>query len=263
MNRYLERVRIEGLSSLKSLTLRLESIEGCYFDNLNSLRNLTLLLKSKIDNTSLANLFEICSNIEQLYLGGQFSFMNLDSLFNLKKLTLYGKLLDDFDYDLFKSICNQLEYLSMELFNMNDKSIPKLLDGHHFSNLSKLSIFSSKITRLEKKHFDRFPTLNSLNISSNRKLKTIDKDAFSNLKSLKKLSLNFNNQLFELDPELFFGLSNLEILDLGYNKLRCFDLKIIDYIVSIKKIDLICNSIVNQEEIIKRCKQSEIELLVF
>ena len=79
---------------------------------------------------------------------------------------------------------------------------------------SLLKISLSKITRVEKKLFDGFPMLQSLDLSHNSKLKTIDKDSFSNLKNLTTLLL-FSNDLSEFDPQLILCLKNLENLSLG------------------------------------------------
>ena len=141
---------MEGFSSLQSLTLRLRSIEKCSFGLMNSLRILDLDVidcSSEINNSFLTNLIIMCPNIEQLSLRGWFSDINFENFANLKKLSLFGHLLDNFNLT---SMCNQLEDLSIELYNMNDQSISKLLYGHYLPNLSKLLIKHSKITRLEK-----------------------------------------------------------------------------------------------------------------
>ena len=205
----------------------------------------------------LIKLFEICPNIEELYLDGQFSNINLDSFIHLKKLSLYGEMLDGFNFDLFANICNQLEDLEIALNNLNNKIILKLFYGHNFRNLLSLDISKSKNTRLEKTLFDGFPILHSLNLSENVKLKKIDKDAFSNLKNLTHLYISYNN-LSEIDPEMFSCLKKLKNLDLRYNKLAHFDLKIMDYFVNLKEIDLRENPIVNKQEIMDYFKQSKI-----
>ena len=210
----------------------------------------------------IIKLLEICPNIEKVNLSNTFSNINLNCFVNLKNLSLYGNLMDDFNFDLFKNICNQLEDLSIELFNMNDEIISKLLYGHNFPNLSKLNISCSKITRLEKRLFDGFPILQSFKLSDNRELKTIDKDTFSNLKNLTHLDF-FHSNLSEFDPELFSCLKNLEKLDLSYNKLTHFDLKIMDYFVNIKEIDFRQNPIMNKQEILDHFKQSKINLIVY
>lgn len=253
-----KRVKLEGLSSLKSLKLILESIEGNSFGNLNSLKQLNLSIESEINNDMIIKLLEICPNIEKLHLSDTFSNINLDYFVNLKNLSLYDNLMDDFNFDLFKNICNQLEELEISFINMNDEIISKLLYGHNFPNLSKLNISCSNITRLEKRLFDGFPMLQSLKLSDNRKFKTIDRDTFSNSKNLTQLDF-FHNNLSELDAELFSCLKNLEKLDLSYNKLTHFDLKIMDYFVNIKEIYLRANPIVNKEEIMGYYKQSKIK----
>ena len=101
--------------------------------------------------------------------------------------------------------------------------------------------------------------LQSLKLSDNRKFKTIDKDTFSNLKNLKKLKIEFSYELTELQPELFSNLGNLEELDLTLMNLTHFDLKIFNYIVNIKKINLCDRSLKNKEEILDHLKKSNIK----
>ena len=150
---------------------------------MHSLRKLNLCLKCEINNDLLIKLFEICPNIKELSLTGQFSNVNLDSFINLKKLELSGDLLDHFNFDLFANICNQLEELNIRFKNMDNESVSKFLYGFHFPNLVSLVISSSQITILEKKLFNGFPMLRSLRLCENIQLKTIDKDAFSNMKN--------------------------------------------------------------------------------
>lgn len=240
--------------------MNLATIEDNSFGNLFSLRDLTLYVQLEINNRSLETLFESCPNIEALTLQGEFSNVNFDRFVNLKKLVLYGNIFYDFDYyDLFANICNRLEELYIILKNVNDEIISKLLYDHSFPMLSSLKLSFSKITRVEKKLFDGFSMLQSLDLSHNSKLKTIDKDSFLNLKNLTKLSL-FSNDLSEFDPELIFCLKNLEEISLGENKLTFFDLKIMDYIVNINELHLCGNPIVNKQEILDHFKQSEIKL---
>lgn len=169
---YLEMANLEGLSSsLKSLSLRLASIDrSSFIGNLYSLKVLNLDIKSRINNDMLIQLFEICPNIEELYLGGEFSSINLDNFVNLKKLKLSGNLLIDFNFDLFENISTQLEHLFIEFSNMNNKRIGKLLCRHNFRNLSQLTVSKSKVSRFEKNLFDGFPIIQSLNVIFNRKL---------------------------------------------------------------------------------------------
>ena len=98
---------MEGISSLKYLTLRVESIENGSFGNLNSLKQLSLNVTSEINNGLITKVFEMCPNIENLILDGQNSIIDLDK--NLKKLKLGGRSSDDFNYDLFENICYQLD----------------------------------------------------------------------------------------------------------------------------------------------------------
>lgn len=85
---YLEQVSIASLSSHKTLSLQLASIEGRSFGYLYSLRDLRLSVKSELNKEKLAKLFESCPNIEELTLIANFSTINFDSFVNLKSLSL-------------------------------------------------------------------------------------------------------------------------------------------------------------------------------
>ena len=224
------------------------------------MRNLDIDVRSEINHDSSTKLFEIFPNIESLNLHGKFSNINLDRFVNLKKLSIYGLLSNDFNFDLFKNICNQLEYLKIRLNNLNDENISKLLIGHNFLNVLDLEIFNSKIIRLDKKLFDGFPNLQSFYAKYNQALKTIDKDAFSNLNNLKLLGLNFNNQFSYLDPELFSYLKDLEKLDLRYNIFTQIDLKMFNYINKIKEIDVSNHRMDNIGELLKHCQNLNIKI---
>ena len=271
------KVKIEGFSSLKSLSLGFVSLEEATFHNMCSLRKLRLCVrKGRINNDFLTKLFEMCPNIQDLSLIchfsiiefdsfailekcqnivavsliGSFSNINLDGFVNLKRLKLCGELLDDFNnFDIFRNICNRLEELLIKFKNMDDEIMSNLLYDCDFPNLSSFKITTSKITRLEKKLFDRFnPMLEFLSVCHNDELRTIDKEAFSSLKNLKYLYL-VSNQLSELDSQLFSTLENLEDLRLAFNRLTHFDVKIKDYIVNIKEMHLYGNEIANKQEI--------------
>ena len=50
--------------------------------------------------------------IEELHLHGNFSNFNLDSLVNLRELSIAGYIDKSFNFELFKNLCNQLENLN-------------------------------------------------------------------------------------------------------------------------------------------------------
>ena len=221
-------------------------------------------------------LIEQSPNVESLSLNCKnLCYFNLENSNNLKYLYISGEIKnkEDFNIDLFKTICSSLTDLTIISENVDNEFIAKLLCGHNFQNLSKLIINASEITRIEKKLFDGFPVLESLYLSYNKQLETIDSCAFSSLNRLKKLSLNNNNltslhpesfiglrNLIELDlsnnylthlePQVFKDLANLEDLDLYNNKLTHFDLRIMEYIGKINRIFLSMNPIENKKEIL-------------
>ena len=141
------------------------------------------------------NLFYHLPNIENLALNGKMSNFNLDSLVNLRYLKLKGTIYKDFNFDLLKNICNHLQTLEICIKNLDNEGIAKLLYGHHFPNLTDLTIYGNKMTRLEKKLFDGFPILQLLFISTCKNLGIIDPDSFSNLKNLTYLDLTNNSRV--------------------------------------------------------------------
>ena len=157
-------------------------------------------------------------HIETLTLHGYLSNLNFDNLINLKNLALTGYLMDDFNFDIFKNISNQLEEIVLMSYNLNDKFFAQLFNGYNFPYLRGLSLASTKISKFEKKSFDRFPMLQTLNLLNNRELRKIDHDAFSNLKHLLTLNLMYNC-INSIEKSHFSSLTKLEILFLGGNPL--------------------------------------------
>jgi hypothetical protein len=196
------------------------------FRNLPELKEIYIFLYS-INSEFISELSDYLPNIETLTLNGTYSNLNLDNLKHLKNLYLIGYLMDDFNFDLFKNICNQLEEISIEVRNMDDKFLAKLFYGHKFPYLHKLVLRKIPITKLEKKFFDRFPILQILSVCENMQLRKIDKDAFSNLKDLIELHLDkahfcnltkltaltligHLNLLGDIDENMFSDLSSLK-----------------------------------------------------
>ena len=98
----------------------------------------------------------------------------MGSLVNLKSLTLGGKIdKDEFNFGLFKHICNQLEILSIQLDEFDNEYFVKLFYGLNFLFMKRLFIlFCFQFTKLETKFFDGFSSLQYLHISINRRMKT-------------------------------------------------------------------------------------------
>ena len=209
---------LEGLSSLKDLKLELMSLERTTITKLLSLRIFYLRLKCSINSDVIEKLFNSMPNIEDLSFSGVYSYFNLDKFANLKKLYLFGRFHKDFNFNLFKNLCNQLEFIFICFNQIDDENIATLFKGH-FPKLTYLRISYSNMSTLEKKFLDRFPMLRTLIIDDNNKLKNVSRDAFSNLKHLSKLELA-NNSIESLDEMQFAQLKNLENLDLRGNRLK-------------------------------------------
>ena len=231
-------IELDGLSSLTYIYSYITSLERFSARNLKSLKKFHLVFGGLVNDNMLTNIFKYLSNIDSLFLDGYFSNFNLDCLVNLEKLSLSGSIRNDFNFSLFKNLCDQLQELSINL-NFNDWQIIKLFDGHIFTNLQALKIKSSLMTRLEKKMFQGFPMLQTLIIAYNEKLGEIDSDAFSSLRNLVHLQLN-NNSIKKIDHRTFSAL-DLETLDLSENLIESIDANTFSNLKSLKKLDLSSN----------------------
>ena len=249
--------------------LNFQSLNQVILKNLFALRTVKLYLETQINSEVLLNYIEYLPNIEGLYLHGDLSYFNLDSLSNLKKLELSGKIMDDFNYHLFDNLCNQLENIDISCSNFDDKCIEKLFYGRKFPYLSTLSIINSSANiKLEKKLFDGLGMLKNLIIFLNENLRIIDTDVFSNLIELqelhlsdtcikfidntlfsnliklKKLDLN-GNQIESIEENSFSNLHNLEYLDLSWNRLTSLSAKSFAGLDNLKELNLNHNKLVN------------------
>ena len=88
--------------------------------NLRALNLFTLdMIGCTIDDHFITSVFNQVQHIEKLILCGKFSYFNIDSLVNLKFLSLYGTINEGFNIDLFKSLCDQLDSLTVDLKNID------------------------------------------------------------------------------------------------------------------------------------------------
>ena len=184
-----------------------------------SLRHSKFVFYEKIDSKIQSQLLDYLPSIQYLALDGDLSYFSLDGLVNLKSLSLDGRIENDFNFDIFKNICNQLEQLSINLKINYKSALDRMLCGHVFSCLITLSICNNFITKLDKKLFEGFPMLQSLTISDNRLLQKIENDAFSDLKQLISLDLS-NNLIKTLSNQNFSGLEKLKYLNMNRNVLE-------------------------------------------
>ena len=203
--------------------------------NLNSLTYFGLFFPNTIDENITTKLCDQLRNIEQLSLSGDLSYFNLDDFVNLKSLVLKGVINDDFNFQLFKNLCNQLEQLSI-LSYIDNQVLFKLFDGHCFPNLVKLEYEYCSIIIINKSYFNQFPMLRELSMN-NCKIKLIEDDAFLNLKHLVRLDLR-ENSLKTLDKRIFTELGNLEQLNLSKNRLEYIEKDIFSNLKNLKSLDL-------------------------
>ena len=201
----------------------------------------------------ITDFIDVLPNIEILHLHGKIiPYLNLDKIINLKQLLLNGDINEDFNFELFKNFYNKLEFLIINITNIDYESLLKLLGTHQFSNLDYLHISKFNIKRIEKKFIDRFPKLKVLRMIECN-LEIIEDYAFSNLKQLVGLDLTKNNfeklgrntlsQLINLknfsmcdnrlqsidSTYMFLHLRNLKKLDLRNNKLSKTEIKALIY----------------------------------
>ena len=226
-----------------------------------SLKSFKFFISNTIDQNKIEEVLEQLQNIEEFMLGGKLSYFNLDSLFNLKSLSLTGTLNDDFNFEILKKLRIQLESLIIHSFSgesvyWDDESILKLLNDIHFPNLQCLRISDSYFSKVTKKFIDQFPMLRKLLIMKSF-LEIIEADAFSNLKHLDCLNLDGNrlktlkkqyfselvnigylvlrnNPLEFIEKNVFSNLKNLRTLHLSNNQLSLFDPESIDALNSVE-----------------------------
>jgi hypothetical protein len=80
----------KGFFSLKSIRFKFQSLNQVKLTNLFELRIVNLLLETQIKSEVLLKLIENSPYVEILHLDGELSYLNLDSLYNLKSLDLTG-----------------------------------------------------------------------------------------------------------------------------------------------------------------------------
>lgn len=204
----------------------------------------------KIDE-NMANIFDPfqIQSIEQLSLQGDFSYFNLDYLFNLRSFTLTGTIKDDFNFDIFMNLCNQLQELIISYTNIDAYKLYKLFDGHHFSNLKTLALIVCD-TRVDKNFIDRFPILRSLYFHR-CKLELSELDVFSNLKQLHYLDLSGNR----INLSASSNMKNFQTLDLNSNE---FSIKYPELIGLEKSVKILMKNNNFKISDIPICKQTKI-----
>ena len=190
-------------------------------DGLPCLENLQFGVNSKNTNFTIYSNYANYS-LQYLDLSGNLSYFNLNNFIKLTSLRLDGSILETFNFELFKNLCNQLESLEITFDKFDEKSFFKLLDGHRFSNLKQLYLTKCCCMKsLKNFFFDRFPMLKVLAMYD-LDIEIIENDAFSSLEQLEHIHLN-NNLINFIGKNVFSNLKNLKSLDLCSNQLTYFD----------------------------------------
>jgi Leucine-rich repeat (LRR) protein len=239
----IEEMKIENLSSLKTIDCKFTSVKRISFKNLFALTELNIKLERPVNSEIVEMITNNSPNIELLTLNGSLSNFNLDKLIHLKKLTLYDNLMEDFNYDIFKHICNQLTALTVGCRNISYRMLIKMFNGLNFSNLSQFSISSGNIIKLDKKLFDKCPMLGGLSISMSRYLR-IDGETFSSLKQLTGLTMWCNN-IDSLENKYFSELNNLKYLSLYGNNIKVIRENTFSNLKKLHSLDLSLNMLKN------------------
>ena len=210
-----------------------------------SLKSFYLEMSSIINQDILTLFLDKFPNIEELTLrGGNFSNFNLDHLVNLKTLRLNGTINDDFNFGLFKNLCNQLEELSISFRGDYESIASKLFDDHRFPNLLEFNLFKCNVIRLKHKFVEKFPALLKLTMHD-CDLETIEDDAFSNTKNLTYLSL-MGNFFKTLDKRIFSPLINLEELYLRNNRTESIEKDMFSHMKKLRVLNLNVNNFSDQ-----------------
>lgn len=210
--------------------------------NICSLKDLGLSSTPGIlDESFISDILDQFQSIEILHLYGKFPYFNLDKLINLKQFILMGDIRENFNFELFKNLLNQLEVLFINITNIDYESLLKLFAGDKFSNLEDLYLTGCNIKRIEKKLIDKFPMLKLLSITECN-LETIESDAFSNSKQLIDLDMSKNN--FEkLENNFFSELINLEYFSMYENRLHFIEENVFSKLKNLNEIDLRYNNL--------------------
>ena len=203
----LNRINIDGLWSLKSLRVDVNSVNDLSLKQLYGLERLELITKETINLER--NLLDNLPNIEKLIYQNRLmklEFDKLDKRVNVRNVCFAND--ENFGF-LINRYRNRIEKLLIKEFDIVD--LNRLFGDFEFPKVLSLNISLCKtLTRIEKPLFmDSLPSLRTLDISKNCRLGEIEFDAFSNFKQLVSLSLR-DNFIKKLDRNEFFGLDNLK-----------------------------------------------------
>ena len=210
--------------------------------NLPKLRSLSLDIFQAINFELHSFIFDHFPNIEELSLKGKLFNFNLDNLHCLNSIKFDGTFMYDFNWDILKNICNQLEKIVISCSNFDNQYFDKLFYGHKFPNLLYFEISESKMHKIEKRLFDGFPTIKQLKIYGNKHIQIINHDAFSNLNNLNGLFLA-NNCILPIDNRLFSNLVNLKYLNLSENRLETIEENPFSNLHNLEFLDLNSNKL--------------------
>ena len=214
---------IEGLCSLKTLQLSAFTNKvDLSIKNLPSLINFSFYCSCTMDQNFVTKLLhQVTTHIQEVCLFGNLSYFNLDNFVNLRVLEISGNINENFNFELFKNLCNQLENIKLGFGEIDEKTLFKLFDGYNFPYLVDFTLLYLNIKRLKKEFINHLPIHKKLNITDCL-IEVIEHDSFSNLQQLTSLDLS-RNRIELIEKNAFSNLKNLQTLDLSNNRLTKFD----------------------------------------
>jgi hypothetical protein len=182
-----------------------ESMEDDVFKDLVDVENLFLLRTDEIERTDDADgrRLKIKSNVDIMKI--------INTLKNLKSLSLHGWAIDSITADYFKPFSNLNElYLTDNKFNVLVETMFTGLD-----NLELLNLEDNDINDIQPFTFRSLKKLKDLTLSNNH-LKTLNENVFYGLENLKHLYV-CSNLISKINKNVFIYLTKLENLFLDSN----------------------------------------------
>lgn len=206
----MEEIKIEGLSSLIDLKLKINSVENISsLKNLNSLKDLEFDCSSKTNSRQQNDLTDSLTTLKTFYFSNssfRFRFRNSHSLY-----IRFDRNDEDLDFGFIYKFYEHIKKLTI-WFGNNDTT-EKLLTGRNFPRLKELDITFCYITRIDKSMFNgSFPMLETLYARYYENLEKIDYEVFLNLRCLKGIYLYYNF-IMSLDKSMFSNLGKIMIMD--------------------------------------------------
>ncbi|KAK5841068.1 hypothetical protein PVK06_009976 [Gossypium arboreum] len=217
---------LEGLSSLKSLTLSYNHLQGS-LDIKDGDRKLELThleelyLDGNQFNTSVFASLNKLSNLKSLsirgnQLKGSIDMKDLEAFINLRELDMSGNELKDLVIHQESNVSSNVEEIYLDGSNLSTNILQSI---GVFASLKTLSLYGcGLIGPLPNQGWCDLRNLEVLDVSDNA-LEGMLSPCFSNLTSLRELDISGNHFQIPLSFAPFANLSNLKALSIDENKM--------------------------------------------